>query len=207
VLSAAGLSFVRLDGSTTAANRARAVEAFQSGAVDVFLLSLKAGGFGLNLTAADYVVHLDPWWNPAAEAQATDRAHRIGQTRPVTVYRLVASGTIEDSVVQMQADKRALFSAVLDGEGTHAAGARWTEDELLTLLAGADAARTENDDDDDGTSVPPTMPAPASMESPARSSAESPATSSTESPATSSHARGRKPRKAKAPLYSGGHLQ
>jgi len=148
VLAAAGISFVRLDGSTSTAERGRAVDAFQSGAVDVFLLSLKAGGFGLNLTAADYVVHLDPWWNPAAEAQATDRAHRIGQTRPVTVYRLVAAGTIEDAVVQMQADKRALFAAVLDDAEVGAAATAWSEDDLLSLLTGADAARAADAGDD-----------------------------------------------------------
>jgi SNF2 family DNA or RNA helicase len=80
------------------------------------LISLKAGGYGLNLTAADVVIHFDPWWNPAAESQATDRAHRIGQTRPVTVYRLLTRGTVEEKVVKMQAGKRDL-AAGLDEEG------------------------------------------------------------------------------------------
>ena len=78
----------------------------------MFLISLKAGGYGLNLTAADTVIHFDPWWNPAAEAQATDRAHRIGQTRPVTVYRLLTRGTVEEKVVRMQIRKSALAAAI-----------------------------------------------------------------------------------------------
>ena len=94
-LDAAGIRYQYLDGATPAAERTRRVAAFQAGEGDLFLISLKAGGFGLNLTAADYVVITDPWWNPAAEDQAMGRAHRIGQTRPVTVYRLVTRGTIE----------------------------------------------------------------------------------------------------------------
>ncbi|MCC7069894.1 MAG: DEAD/DEAH box helicase [Deltaproteobacteria bacterium] len=129
------VSFVRIDGTTNPAARARAVDVFQSGDADVFLLSLKAGGFGLNLTAADYVVHLDPWWNPAAEAQASDRAHRIGQTRPVTVYRLVAAGTLEEGVVAMQEQKRALFMSVL--EGHEQGGGALDEEGLMALLEGA----------------------------------------------------------------------
>ena len=96
-LEAAGARFLRLDGSTPAKERARLVEAFQAGEGELFLISLKAGGTGLNLTAADYVIHLDPWWNPAVEDQATDRAHRIGQTLPVTVYRLVLKDSIEEA--------------------------------------------------------------------------------------------------------------
>jgi SNF2 family DNA or RNA helicase len=83
----------------------------------VFLVSTTAGGTGLTLTAADVVLHLDPWWNPAVEDQATGRAHRIGQVRPVTVYRLVAEDTVEDRVLALQGRKRALFDATLDGEG------------------------------------------------------------------------------------------
>jgi SNF2 family DNA or RNA helicase len=79
----------------------------------VFLISLKAGGTGLNLTAADTVIHFDPWWNPAVEDQATDRAHRIGQTKVVTAYRLVAAGTIEEKILQLKAKKRELVSSVL----------------------------------------------------------------------------------------------
>ncbi|HUG70631.1 MAG TPA: DEAD/DEAH box helicase, partial [Pirellulaceae bacterium] len=91
-----GISYQYLDGSTPAKQRKERVEAFQAGKGDVFLISLKAGGLGLNLTAADYVMHMDPWWNPAVEDQASDRAHRLGQTRPVTIYRFVTKGTIEE---------------------------------------------------------------------------------------------------------------
>jgi superfamily II DNA or RNA helicase len=109
------ISYLRLDGSTPSAERQKRVAAFQSGEGDVFLISLKAGGSGLNLTGADYVIHLDPWWNPAAEDQASDRAHRIGQTRPVTIYRLIASNTIEEKVVQLHREKRDLAESVLEG--------------------------------------------------------------------------------------------
>ncbi len=104
-----------LDGSTPRAQRQARVDAFQRGHAPLFLISVKAGGFGLNLTAADYVIHLDPWWNPAVEAQATDRAHRIGQERPVTVYRLVTKATIEASIVELHAKKRELAHTLLDG--------------------------------------------------------------------------------------------
>ena len=110
-----GILYQYLDGATPAAERQKRVDAVQNGEGDLFLISLKAGGTGLNLTAADYVLHLDPWWNPAVEDQATDRAHRIGQSRAVTVYRLVASGTIEEKILQLHADKRELVSGVLDG--------------------------------------------------------------------------------------------
>lgn len=113
-LDAAGLSYSYLDGSISARGRAAAVEQFRNGTNPVFLISLKAGGFGLNLTEADYCFLCDPWWSPAAEAQAVDRTHRIGQTRPVTVYRLVSSGTIEEKVVALQERKRELFTAVVD---------------------------------------------------------------------------------------------
>ncbi len=115
-----GISYQYLDGATPAKERQRRVDAFQNGEGDLFLISLKAGGTGLNLTAADYVIHLDPWWNPAVEDQATDRAHRIGQERPVTVYRLVAQGTIEEQILQLHADKRELVGSVLDGTDTAA---------------------------------------------------------------------------------------
>jgi SNF2 family DNA or RNA helicase len=100
------ISYQYLDGSTPAKERKKRVDAFQAGEGDVFLISLKAGGTGLNLTAADYVIHMDPWWNPAVEDQASDRAHRIGQQRPVTIYRLVAKGTIEDKIVDLHQQKR-----------------------------------------------------------------------------------------------------
>ena len=110
-LDAHGIAYAYLDGSTR--RRAEVVEAFRGGEAPVFLISLKAGGFGLTLTEADYVFLLDPWWNPAAEAQAVDRTHRIGQTRPVTVYRLIASGTIEEKVLALQQRKARLFRAVV----------------------------------------------------------------------------------------------
>ena len=111
----------------------------------MFLISLKAGGTGINLTAADYVIHLDPWWNPAVEDQATDRAHRIGQTRPVTVYRLIARGTIEEQILALHGDKRALVAGVL--EGTDVA-ARLTTKDLLALLAGGEAPRERADEEE-----------------------------------------------------------
>jgi SNF2 family DNA or RNA helicase len=97
------------------AKRKERVDAFQAGEGDVFLISLKAGGSGLNLTAADYVVHMDPWWNPAVEDQASDRAHRIGQTRPVTIYRLVAKDTIEEKIIKLHQQKRDLADSLLEG--------------------------------------------------------------------------------------------
>ena len=104
-----------LDGGTPAAERRKRVKAFQGGEGDVFLISLKAGGTGLNLTAANYVIHLDPWWNPAVEDQASDRAHRIGQTQAVTVYRLVVQGTIEEKILELHDSKRALATELLAG--------------------------------------------------------------------------------------------
>ena len=120
-----------LDGSTPAKERQQEVAAFQAGEGDLFLISLKAGGLGLNLTAADYVIHMDPWWNPAVEDQASDRAHRIGQERPVTVYRLVAQNTIEEKIVRMHAEKRDLADSLLDETD---ASAKISADELLRLI-------------------------------------------------------------------------
>jgi superfamily II DNA or RNA helicase len=114
-LSAEGIDHHELDGSTPAAERARRIEAFQAGEGDVFLLSLRAGGTGVNLTGADYVFHLDPWWNPAVEDQASDRAHRIGQDRPVTIYRLVTEGTIEEKILGLHVTKRQLADDLLAG--------------------------------------------------------------------------------------------
>lgn len=108
------VSYQYLDGSTPALERAERVRRFQGGEGDCFLISLKAGGTGLNLTAADYVIHMDPWWNPAVEEQASDRAHRIGQERPVTVYRIVAKGTVEEKIVDLHARKRELAESLLD---------------------------------------------------------------------------------------------
>ncbi|MFC0348867.1 DEAD/DEAH box helicase [Undibacterium danionis] len=110
-----GIAYQYLDGSTPALERKKRVDAFQAGQGDIFLISLKAGGTGLNLTAADYVIHLDPWWNPAVEDQASDRAHRMGQTRPVTIYRLVTQDTIEEKILALHAEKRDLADSLLDG--------------------------------------------------------------------------------------------
>jgi hypothetical protein len=108
-----GVSYQYLDGSTPVRKRAAAVKAFQAGEGELFLISLKAGGTGLNLTAADYIIHMDPWWNPAVEDQASDRAHRIGQTRPVTVYRLVLKGTVEQKILGLHKHKRQLADDIL----------------------------------------------------------------------------------------------
>ena len=137
-LAEEGIGHLYLDGSTR--NRAEVIEAFRAGAAPVFLISLKAGGFGLNLTEADHVFIMDPWWNPAAEQQAVDRIHRIGQEREVHVYRLVAEGTIEEKVMQLKASKAALFDAVV-GEGEFASAAVTAEDvrELFALPDEKDA--------------------------------------------------------------------
>ncbi|HEY1792807.1 MAG TPA: DEAD/DEAH box helicase [Opitutaceae bacterium] len=132
-LDAQGLGYCYLDGAMPAAARQAEVDRFQSPAgAPVFLLSLKAGGSGLNLTAADTVVHFDPWWNPAAEAQASDRAHRIGQTRVVTIYKLVCPGTVEERVLGLQEAKRKLLAGVF--EASDAASARLSLPDLRDLL-------------------------------------------------------------------------
>ncbi|MDO5627973.1 MAG: DEAD/DEAH box helicase [Mobilicoccus sp.] len=130
-LEAAGVSTEYLDGSTR--DRQARIDAFRSGDATAFCISLKAGGFGITLTEADYVYMLDPWWNPAAEAQAVDRTHRIGQDRPVMVYRLVAADSIEEKVRDLQARKRDLFAKVVD-EG-EAFSSVLTPDDLRALLA------------------------------------------------------------------------
>jgi superfamily II DNA or RNA helicase len=130
-LDAAGYTYQYLDGSTPAKQRKKAVDDFQEGKGDIFLLSLKAGGLGLNLTAADYVIHMDPWWNPAVEDQASDRAHRIGQEKPVTVYRLVAAGTIEEKIVRLHQDKRELADNLLAGSDQSAI---LDMDEMMRLI-------------------------------------------------------------------------
>lgn len=114
VLDGAGISYCHLDGQTK--NRAAEVDRFQAGQASVFLISLKAGGTGLNLTAADTVIHFDPWWNPAIEAQATDRAHRIGQASVVTSYKLITRGTVEEKILKLQEKKRAVIAASLESE-------------------------------------------------------------------------------------------
>jgi len=126
-----GIKYEYLDGSTPSAERERRVAAFQAGGADLFLISLRAGGTGLNLTAADYVVHLDPWWNPAVEDQASDRAHRMGQERPVTIYRLIMQDSIEERILRLHRDKRDLAADLLDGSETTA---RLSEEELLDLI-------------------------------------------------------------------------
>ena len=125
------ISYQYLDGKTTAKQRQQRIAAFQAGEGDLFLISLKAGGSGLNLTAADYVIHMDPWWNPAVEDQASDRAHRIGQDRPVTVYRLVMEGTIEEQIVELHKKKRDLADSLLEGSDM---SGRMSADDLLQLL-------------------------------------------------------------------------
>ncbi len=130
-LDASGIKYAYLDGSTR--RREDAINEFKEGDAPVFLISLKAGGFGLNLTEADYCFLLDPWWNPAAEAQAVDRAHRIGQTRNVMVYRLVSEGTIEEKVVALQDAKRELISSVMDGGDGF--GSALTAEDIRDLLS------------------------------------------------------------------------
>ena len=132
-LDAAGVKYEYLDGSTSPKNRQEAVDRFQNGNADAFLISLKAGGTGLNLTGADYVIHMDPWWNPAVEDQATDRAHRLGQTRPVMVYRILARNTIEEQILSLHGDKRNLVASIM--EGTSSAGSLSTSD-LIDLIRG-----------------------------------------------------------------------
>ncbi|MDR3567032.1 MAG: DEAD/DEAH box helicase [Syntrophobacteraceae bacterium] len=125
------ISYRYIDGSTPPKERKQEVEGFQSGEGELFLISLKAGGLGLNLTAADYVIHMDPWWNPAVEDQASDRAYRIGQQRPVTIYRLVTKTTIEEKIVHLHQEKRDLAGSLLDGSDI---SAKITAEELVGLI-------------------------------------------------------------------------
>ena len=125
------IPYLYLDGSTSATERNRLVKKFQTGDQPLFLISLKAGGLGLNLTAADYVIHLDPWWNPAIEDQASDRAHRIGQQRPVTVYRLICAGTIEEKIIRLHQNKRSMADALLQDADMHS---QISPEEVLQLL-------------------------------------------------------------------------
>ncbi|RMG33868.1 MAG: DEAD/DEAH box helicase [Gammaproteobacteria bacterium] len=130
-LSEQGIEYLMLTGQTR--DRGERVARFQNGEVPLFLISLKAGGVGLNLTAADTVIHYDPWWNPAAERQATDRAHRIGQEQPVFVYRLIAEGTVEDRIQAIQARKQSLADRLYDARGQ--AMAPWDDMDLDALFA------------------------------------------------------------------------
>lgn len=130
-LDAAGIEYSYLDGSVR--NREAVIQGFKTGRAAVFLISLKAGGFGLNLTEADYVFLLDPWWNPASEEQAIDRTHRIGQHQNVMVYRLVATDTIEEKVLALQERKSRLFEAVVDEEDLFSS--TLSGDDIRELLA------------------------------------------------------------------------
>ena len=131
LVQSASLGYVRLDGSTR--DREGVVRRFQEESdVSLMLISLMAGGTGLNLTAADHIFLLDPWWNPAVEDQAADRAHRIGQERPVMIYRLVAIDTVEERILDLQQRKRELADLALEGSG-RAAGL--TRDDLMELLS------------------------------------------------------------------------
>jgi superfamily II DNA or RNA helicase len=133
-LLARGIRHVSLTGHTP--DRQKPIDAFQQGKVDIFLISLKAGGAGLNLVGADTVIHYDPWWNPAAQAQATDRAHRIGQTKPVFVHDLIAAGSVEERMLSLQKHKRMLANAILDrGAATTGALSERDIDDLLAPLA------------------------------------------------------------------------
>jgi superfamily II DNA or RNA helicase len=147
-LDARRIPYLYLDGQTPPARRDELVDAFQRGEGDLFLISLKAGGTGLNLTAADYVIHLDPWWNPAVEDQATDRAHRIGQDKPVTVLRLVARGTIEEAILGLHGEKRALVAGVLEGAD---GGGQISTAQLLELLRGGGVEEGDEEDAAEGT--------------------------------------------------------
>ncbi|MCQ8102892.1 DEAD/DEAH box helicase [Methylomonas sp. SURF-2] len=128
-----GIAYQYLDGGTPARERQKRVDAFQRGEGELFLISLKAGGVGLNLTAADYVIHMDPWWNPAVEDQASDRAHRMGQQRPVTIYRMIAKNTIEEKIVALHSHKRDLADSLLDGADI---SGKMSPDDLLSLMKG-----------------------------------------------------------------------
>jgi len=132
-----GVPHLALTGQTPPAQRGDVVARFQAREVPVLLASLKAGGLGLNLTAADTVIHVDPWWNPAVEQQATDRAHRLGQTRTVMVYKLVVAGSIEERILALQARKAALAEGVLGHDEAEAI--KFTPADLDALLAPLDA--------------------------------------------------------------------
>jgi SNF2 family DNA or RNA helicase len=131
-LATTSIKYQYIDGQTSIKDRQRAVEEFQAGSGDLFLLSLKTGGVGLNLTAADYVIHLDPWWNPAVEDQASDRAHRLGQQKPVTIYRLIIKDSIEEKIINMHKEKRDLATDLLSGGDV---SGKMSEEELLELIA------------------------------------------------------------------------
>ena len=131
-----GLRYLRLDGSVPTKKRKDLVERFQKeDGPAVFLISLKTGGVGLNLTRASYVYHVDPWWNPAAENQASDRAHRMGQKQTVMVTRLVMRHTVEEKIMQLKQEKQAIFDAIVDGTGDPSAGGALSREDFEFLLA------------------------------------------------------------------------
>ena len=132
-LTGLGLPFASFTGATPVARRAAIVQRFQAGELPLLLISLKAGGVGLNLTAADTVIHLDPWWNPAVQAQASARAHRIGQDRPVFVYQLIVEGSIEERMLELQRRKLALAEGILGSDAGDAS--KFTPEDLALLLA------------------------------------------------------------------------
>ena len=132
-LQKANIKYSKLTGQTK--NREQVVDSFQGGEVSLFLISLKAGGTGLNLTAADTVFHYDPWWNPAAERQATDRAHRIGQDKPVFVYKFITEGTVEERILKMQEQKQALADEIF-AQGQSAEPSWSTEDVEMLFSSG-----------------------------------------------------------------------
>ncbi|MDF2697200.1 MAG: Helicase, family, partial [Labilithrix sp.] len=144
-LDRARVAYEYLDGSTT--NRDAVVDRFQKGTAPLFLISLKAGGAGLNLTAADTVIHCDPWWNPAAEDQATDRAHRIGQKQAVTVVRLVARGTIEDKIGLLKQQKQELAAAVIGADASALGGL--AEEDIEALLGDVEGEVDEPEPESD----------------------------------------------------------
>jgi superfamily II DNA/RNA helicase len=145
-LSRAGIAHLRLDGRTV--DRSDVLARWQHPAgPPVFLISTKAGGLGLDLTEADHVFHLDPWWNPAAEDQATDRAHRIGQTRPVMVYKLVAADTVEEKILELQDRKRRLFAATVDTDRLEVDALR--REDLEAVFGDPGAASEDGDDEDE----------------------------------------------------------
>lgn len=127
-----GIEYYKITGATPKERRIELVRKFNAGTVPLFLISLKAGGTGLNLTGADVVIHYDPWWNLAVQDQATDRAHRIGQTKVVNVYKLIVKGTIEEKIVEMQESKRQLADDILQADGVSSAAI--SREELLELL-------------------------------------------------------------------------
>ncbi len=133
LLSEEGIEYLYLDGSTPMKERSKLIDKFQEGRTPIFLISLKAGGVGLNLTAANYVIHLDPWWNPAIEQQATDRAYRIGQDQKVTVFHFIAKGTIEEKMLELQRRKQTVSDMVLSGTDT---SSLMTKEDVMDILEG-----------------------------------------------------------------------